>query len=100
MRNGTGTRSWPRAVGVGILGGVLAAALVLILVALPLFFFALAAEPDQGTGRPFVRTGLVDVALPLAAVVGLIAGPLAARWHLRGGRLGGESGEDQERWGG
>jgi len=91
-------RSWARAVGVGLVAGLFGAALALIFVALPLFFFASAAEPDQGTGRPFVRTGLVQVAVPFALGVGVLSGAAAVRWRRRGGRLGDGGREDRGRW--
>jgi heme A synthase len=73
--------------GVGAAAGLAAGALALVVVALPLFFFARAADPARGTGRPFIHTGLVVVAVPLALAVGLAVGGLAAVWYRRGGRL-------------
>jgi hypothetical protein len=75
---------------VGLVVGLTAAGLALTFIALPLFFFASAADPSNGTGRPFIRTGLVAVAIPFGVVAGLVAGPLAGRWWRRGGRLGRE----------
>lgn len=78
------------------MAGLLTTALVLIFVALPLFFFARAADPARGTGRPFIRTGLVVVAVPASLIAGAVAGPIVARWYRRGGRLGLR--EDDEYW--
>jgi hypothetical protein len=86
---------WP-AVGVGLAAGITAAALALVFVALPLFFFARAADPAHGTGRPFIRTGLVQVSIPLAALVGVAAGAAAGVWWRRGGQL---PREEDGRWG-
>ena len=84
-------------VGLGIVIAVAVAAAVLGLLALPLFFLARALEPDQGLGRPLVRTGLFRVAVPAAVLTGLGAGALAGRWFRRGGELPREEGG---RWGG
>ena len=65
------------------------AAAALVLVALPLFFFAQAVDPARGTGRPFIRDGLVRVAIPVAVAVGALIGTLAGEWYRRGGRLDG-----------
>lgn len=74
---------------VGLVVGLTAAGLALTFVALPLFFFARAADPSNGTGRPFIRDGL-SVAIPVGVVAGLVAGPWAGVWWRRGGRLGRE----------
>ena len=87
MRGVAERRPLRGAVGVGLVAGVLAGALMVTFIALPLFFFARAADPARGTGRPFIRTGLVAVVGPAGLVAGLIAGPLAARWYRRGGEL-------------
>ena len=57
------------------------------LVAFPLFALAAFAEPGQGLARPFVRTGLTRVALPVGVAFGIFAGVLAGRWAAAGGRL-------------
>jgi hypothetical protein len=44
-------------------------------------------EPARGVGRPGIRTGLVRVAIPLAAVVSVVAAAATGRWYRRGGRL-------------
>lgn len=65
-------------------GAAVAGFLVAVgLFALPLFGLAQALEPGQGVDRPFIRTGLFAVALPAAALVGLAAGVLTARWYAR-----------------
>ncbi|MDQ1438823.1 MAG: hypothetical protein QOK43_2452 [Acidimicrobiaceae bacterium] len=83
------------ALALGLVVGVTAGALALSVVALPLFFFARAADPAHGTGRPFIRTGLVQVAVPVGLAVAATAGALAARWSRRGGRWR----DDQGNWG-
>jgi hypothetical protein len=83
---------------VGLLAGIGAAAVVLVAVALPLFFFARAVEPSRGTGRPFIRTGLVRVAIPAAGVGGLLVGPAIGVWYRRGGDLLGEREDEGGRW--
>ena len=84
-------------VALGVVVGLALAAAALALVALPLFFLARALEPDNGLSRPLVRTGLLQVAVPAAVLVGLGSGALAGRWYRRGGELPREEGG---RWGG
>ena len=79
----------------GVVVGLAAAGLALTLVALPLFFFAQATEPDSGTDRPFVRTGL-SLAIPAGGAVGAAAGIAAGLWWRRGGEL---RREDDGGWG-
>jgi hypothetical protein len=86
-----------RSIAFGAVIGVALGAAAVGLVALPLFFLARALEPGQGLGRPLVRTGLLQVAVPAGVLVGLGAGALAGRWYRRGGELPREEGE---RWGG
>lgn len=78
---------WGPVVAVGAVAGVAAAALTLVFVALPLFFFARAADPARGTGRPLVHTGLVQVSVPVSVAVGLVVGVAVGAWYRRGGRL-------------
>jgi hypothetical protein len=75
-----------RAVALGLLAAVAAGAMSVAAIALPLFFLARALDPANGTGRPLIHDGLVIV-LPVAAVVGLLVGPLVGAWYRRGGRL-------------
>jgi hypothetical protein len=56
-------------------------------VALPLFAFARVTEPEHGLNRPFVHTGLVDVAVPVGVVAGAVTGAVAARAYRRGTKL-------------
>jgi hypothetical protein len=82
---------------VGLAAGLGAGAVTLVFVALPLFFFARAADPARGTGRPFIRTGLVWAG-PVALVVGVVVGVLVAAWYRRGGRLPSGDGEEDGYW--
>lgn len=93
----TGRRPWLPSVALGVVVGVAIAATAVGLVALPLFFLARALEPGRGVGRPLVRTGLLQVAVPAGVLAGLGAGALAGRWFRRGGHLPREEGG---RWGG
>lgn len=80
------TRSWRAALVAGVTGGVVAAALVVIFIALPLFFLAAVTDQDDGLDRPLVRDGL-RAAPFIAAAVSVPAGVLAGRWWRRGGRF-------------
>ena len=71
------------AVAVGVATAVVAFLAAVGVFALPLFGLAQALEPGSGVDRPFIRNGLLGVALPGAAVVGVVAGALAARWYGR-----------------
>jgi hypothetical protein len=81
------------AVGVAVGGAV--AAIGVALVAVPLFFFARATDPATGLDRPFVRGGLLSVAVPVGIVLGLAAAALAGRWYRRGGQM---PREDEPGW--
>lgn len=84
-------------VAFGVVIGLALAAAAVGMVALPLFFLARALEPDQGLGRPLVRTGLLQVAVPAGVLIGIATGILAGLWYRRGGELPREEGG---RWGG
>ena len=84
-------------VAFGVVIGLALAAAAVGLVALPLFFLARALEPGRGLGRPLVRTGLLQVAVPAGVLVGIGSGILAGLWYRRGGQLPREEGG---RWGG
>lgn len=86
-----------QSVALGTVVGLALAAAAVGLVALPLFFLARALEPGRGVGRPLIRTGLLQVAIPAGVLVGVGAGALAGRWYRRGGQLPREEGG---RWGG
>lgn len=90
-------RSLLPSVALGVVVGLTVAAAAVGVVALPLFFLARALEPDGGVGRPLIRTGLLQVAVPVAVLAGLGAGALAGWWYRHGGRLPREEGG---RWGG
>jgi hypothetical protein len=80
-------RSVLLAVGVGLAVGLAAVAIIVSIIAIPLFALARFAEPGKGLDEPLIRNGLVKVAIPAGAVLGTVAGLLVGRWYLRGGRL-------------
>jgi len=75
------------AVAVGLAVGLAVVAVIVSIIAIPLFALARFAEPGKGLDEPLIRTGLVKVAIPAGAVIGLTTGVLVARWVRRGGRL-------------
>ena len=75
------------AVAVGLAVGMAAVGIIVSIIAIPLFALARFAEPGKGLDEPLIRTGLVKVALPVGAVLGVATGVLVARWFHRGGRL-------------
>ena len=75
------------AVGVGVAMTLVTVAVVFAVLAIPLFALARFAEPGQGLDRPFIRNGLLRVALPAGLVVGVVSGVAVGRWYRRGGRL-------------
>ena len=85
-------RSRWRSLILGLAVGVATTALGITVVALPLFLFAQSTEPARGVDRPFIRTGLVNVAVPAGLVLGVTVGALSGRWYRRGGALPREDG--------
>lgn len=81
------SRPWGSSIGFGLVWAAAAMCCAIALLALPLFALAAFAEPGSGLDRPFVRTGLVRVAVPAGVVVGLATGIVAARWRRRGGTI-------------
>jgi hypothetical protein len=79
-------RSTLLGLAVGVATGIAAVGLALSIVAIPLFLLA-TTDPEHGVDRDLVRTGLVDVAIPVGLVTGLIVGVLVGIWYGRGGRL-------------
>lgn len=78
--------------GVGI--GVGVAAIAFVLIAIP--FYTLASfEPDGGMDRPLIRTGLLQIALPVGVVLGVVTGAVAGRWLHRGGSWTVDDGGDR-----
>jgi len=75
------------AVFVGIAVGLAAIGIILSIIAIPFFALARFADPGNGLDQPFIRTGLINVALPAGLVLGTIAGAFVGRWYRRGGRL-------------
>lgn len=73
------------AVGVALLAGLAVAGLVYSVIAIPLYVLA-QTDPD-GLDRPFIRSGILTVALPAGIIVGVGAGIVVGLWYGRGGRL-------------
>ena len=80
-------RSVLLAVAVGLAVALAAVAVIVSIIAIPLFALARFAEPGKGLDEPFIRNGLVKVAIPAGAVLGTLTGLLVGRWYRRGGRL-------------
>jgi hypothetical protein len=78
---------------VAVLAGAAVAVVVLAvafaLIAIPLYALA-STDPRHGVDRPFIRAGLVRVALPVAVALGAAAGVAVGRWYRAGGHLPGE----------
>jgi len=72
---------------VGVAMALLSIAIVMSIIAIPLFALARFAEPSSGLDRPLIRNGLVRVAVPVGLVLGSLSGVLVARWYRRGGHL-------------
>jgi hypothetical protein len=75
------------ALAVGAAVAVAAIALVISIIAIPFFALARFADPGKGLDTPFIRTGLIKVALPAGLVLGTLTGLAVGRWYRRGGRL-------------
>ena len=75
------------AVAVGIAVALAAIGIILSIIAIPFFALARFADPGNGLDQPFVRTGLIKVAVPAGAVLGTLAGVFVGRWYRKGGRL-------------
>ena len=75
------------ALGVGAAVGLASIAIIVSIIAIPLFALARFAEPGHGLDEPLIRNGLVRVAIPAGAVLGTLTGLAVARWYRRGGRL-------------
>jgi hypothetical protein len=86
MSNDTG-RSVLLAIGVGLAIGLSVVAIVIAIVAIPLFALARFAEPERGLARPVIRDNLLHVAVPAGVIVGVLTGAVVGRWYKRGGRL-------------
>jgi hypothetical protein len=87
------SRSLLRSVLLGAAVGVGVAAIVFFLIAIP--FYTLASFEPNGIDRPIIRTGLFRIALPVGALVGLVAGGVAGRWFRRGGAWTAPGGDDR-----
>ena len=75
------------AAAVGLAVGSAVVGVVYAIVAIPFYVLARVAEPGQGLDRPFIRDGIVHVALPAGLVLGLVAAVLVGVWYARGGRF-------------
>jgi predicted membrane protein len=58
---------------------------VYAIIAIPMY--TLAQADPHGLDRPFFRTALTRVAIPIGAVIGVLVGSVVAMWYRRGGRL-------------
>jgi hypothetical protein len=76
-----------RPVPVALAVGLAAVAIIVSIIAIPLFALARFAAPSNGLNDPLIRTGLVKVAIPAGAVLGTLTGLLVGLWYHRGGRL-------------
>jgi hypothetical protein len=74
------------AVAVGVAVALAAIAIGFSIIAIPLYALA-STDPAHGVDRPFIRNGLLYVALPVGAALGIAAGSLVGVWYARGGRL-------------
>jgi hypothetical protein len=75
------------ALGMGAAVGLAAVAIIVSIIAIPLFALARFAEPGHGLDEPLIRNGLVRVAIPAGVVLGTVTGLAVGRWYRRGGRL-------------
>lgn len=82
-----------RAVLVGLGVFVAVTAIGFVVIAIPLY--TLASFESNGLSRPFIRTGLFRVALPVGLVMGAVSGVASGRWFRRGGRWSVEPGVDR-----
>jgi len=80
LRRGAGLIA---AVALGV--GIAVAGLTYSVLAIPLYVFA-QTDPD-GLDRPLIRTAFFNIALPVGAVSGVVAGVVVGLWYARGGRL-------------
>jgi hypothetical protein len=72
------------AVGLGV--GLCGVAIAFSIIAIPMYALA-SFEPGKGLQRDTIRTGLLVVALPFGALVGLVTGITVGIWKAKGGRL-------------
>ena len=79
-------RSVVLAVAAGLAIAFSAMAIVVSIVAIPLFALARFAEPGTGLDRPMIRDSL-RVAVPIGVILGTVTGLAVGRWVRRGGRL-------------
>jgi hypothetical protein len=85
---GTSTR---RSVVMALLVGsgvaLSAIAIVFSIIAIPLLALASLSGGGSGLDQPFVRNGLLHVAIPVGVGLGVLTGVAVARWYRRGGHL-------------
>jgi hypothetical protein len=75
------------ALAVGLAVGLAAIGVIFSIIAIPLYALARFAEPGKGLDEPFIRNGLLKVAVPAGGVLGTITGLAVGLWYRRGGRL-------------
>lgn len=82
-----------RSILLGVAIGIASGAIVYFLIAIP--FYLLASFESNGMDRPIIRTGLVQIALPVGAVLGVVIGSVSGRWLRRGGTWTVDDGGDR-----
>ncbi|WP_436795320.1 hypothetical protein [Actinospongicola halichondriae] len=87
------TRPLGRSVLVGVVIALTSAAIVYFLIAIPIYLVA--SFESNGMDRPIIRTGLLKVALPIGAVLGMVIGVVSGRWFRRGGSWTLDDGSDR-----
>lgn len=80
-----------RSVRTGVLVGLgVAACTVAVgfsIIAMPLYMLARVTSIGRGLDDPFIRHGLLYVALPVGVLLGVSAGAAVGWWYAKGGRL-------------
>ncbi len=75
------------AVGIGV------ALTAFLLISIP--FYTLASFEPNGMDRPLIRTGLLQIALPVGLALGAVTGVVTGRWLRRGGSWTVDDGGDR-----
>jgi hypothetical protein len=70
---------------IGLPVALAAIGVIYAIIAIPMY--TLAQVDPHGLDRPFIRQGLVRIALPVGAVIGVAIGSVVGVWYRRGGHL-------------